>query len=250
MTPTRGACVLAAVVAALVAALALSGCGTGGLTEENADIGRGKQLFVESCGSCHALADAGAQGRIGPDLDAAFATLRSDAPGQGFHESTIRDVVRGQIAYPVEDTPTGKPGMPANLVTGEDADAVAAYVAAVAGNTQEGVATIATPSPPPPAVRPGEQGPGRTTTDEGDGSQAAADAKSLFTSAGCGGCHVLADAGGQGTTGPNLDESKPSADESREQIANGGGGMPAFKDQLSEDQIDALAEYIASVAGK
>jgi mono/diheme cytochrome c family protein len=31
---------------------------------------------------------------------------------------------------------------------------------------------------------------------------------------------------------------------------NGGGGMPAFKGILSTQQINALAKYIASVAGK
>ena len=48
---------------------------------------------------------------------------------QGFDVSTIRDVVRGQIAYPETKTAEGKTGMPANLITGQDARDVADYVA-------------------------------------------------------------------------------------------------------------------------
>ena len=36
--------------------------------------------------------------------------------------------------------------------------------------------------------------------------------KEVFESAGCVGCHTLADAGATGTVGPNLDEAKPPAD--------------------------------------
>lgn len=108
--------------------LAAAGCGSTGHTT-GGDSARGKQLFVAKCGSCHTLADAGTQGTIGPNLDWAFRVVRE----QGFAESTIRDVVRGQIAYPVQRPATGEPGMPANLVTGDDADSVAAYVASVAG---------------------------------------------------------------------------------------------------------------------
>ena len=116
--------------AVLIAALAATGCGSGGLTGAG-DAARGKELFVNEgqCGSCHVLADAGTKGVIGPNLDDAFLQARHD----GLGEATIRAVVRDQISYPVEEPSTGSPGMPADLVTGEDADAVAAYVASVAG---------------------------------------------------------------------------------------------------------------------
>lgn len=126
-------------LAACLAALALlaAGCGTGGLARKG-NAAEGKTLFVEKCGGCHTLADAGTSGTVGPNLDSAFAGPRQE----GFEESTMRQVVRGQIAYPVQ-SPSGvtvvdgeeqrPPGMPANLVTGDDADAVATYVASVAG---------------------------------------------------------------------------------------------------------------------
>ena len=93
------------------------------------DAARGKELFKAKCGPCHTLADAGTKGVIGPNLDDAFRQSRADGLGEG----TIRAVVRGQISYPIEEPTTGSPGMPADIVTGDDADAVAAYVASVAG---------------------------------------------------------------------------------------------------------------------
>ena len=67
----------------------------------------------------------------------------------------------------------------------------------------------------------------------------------VYASAGCGSCHVFAAAGSSGTAGPNLDESDVTYDEAVEQIANGGGGMPAFKDRMTEDQIRTVAEFVA-----
>jgi mono/diheme cytochrome c family protein len=220
---------VAPLVALALSVLTAAACGTVGRTAEG-DVSRGKQLFTENCGSCHTLADAGTRGRVGPDLDEAFANLRSDQPGQGFKESTIRDVVRGQIAYPVEEPVTEAPGMPANLVTGEDADAVAAYVASVAGLPVRGGSA---------------QAAGGQT---GDGGGGETDGKAVFT-ANCGSCHTLADAGTSGTIGPNLDEAKPSRALAVERVTNGKGAMPSFKGQLSEEQIQAVAEYVAENAG-
>jgi mono/diheme cytochrome c family protein len=115
--------------AAVAAALLTAGCGSVGYTDGSGDRGHGKELFIKTCGSCHTLADAGTTGTIGPNLDYAFLQSRKD----GLGEDTFVQVVRGQIAYPVQHPVTGQPGMPANLLTGQDAEDVAAYVAAVAG---------------------------------------------------------------------------------------------------------------------
>jgi mono/diheme cytochrome c family protein len=212
----RAAGLLLAALGAVVVVAA--GCGSVGRTTEG-DATLGKRLFSEQCGSCHTLADAGTQGTIGPNLDNSFATVRND---HGFAESTLRDVVRGQIAYPVEAPPTGEPGMPADLVTGDDADAVAAYVAMVAGTD----ATVAGP-----------------TEAAGGG-----DGRSIFTSS-CSSCHVLAAAGASGTVGPNLDETRPSLELAIDRVTHGQGAMPAFGDSLSEEQIRAVAEFVAENAG-
>ncbi len=106
----------------LAVALTAAGCGTGGIASGPSDLNAGKRLFVQQCGACHTLAAAGTQGKVGPNLDDAFKYSRK----QGFAESSIENVVLDQIRI-------AEPPMPANLVTGQDAQNVAAYVASVAG---------------------------------------------------------------------------------------------------------------------
>ena len=90
----------------------------------------GRALFVEKCGTCHALGEAATTAEIGPDLDAAFA----DARASGMDDDTIEGVVQSQIANPREADPEDTNiYMPADLVEGQDAEDVAAYVAEVAG---------------------------------------------------------------------------------------------------------------------
>jgi mono/diheme cytochrome c family protein len=74
--------------------------------------------------------------------------------------------------------------------------------------------------------------------------------KQVFETAGCAGCHTLKDAGATGTVGPNLDDLKPSKATVAHQVEVGGGAMPSFKGQLSDAQIQAVAAYVSSVAGK
>ena len=131
---------------ALVAAVAVIAAGCGAVNHitngqvASANIGEGKALFMmdtlpggkPGCATCHTLADAGTSGTVGPNLDNAF---RYDKL-QGFQLSTIRDVVRGQIAYATSHPGTDEPGtttpvigMPDNLLRGEQARDVAVYVA-------------------------------------------------------------------------------------------------------------------------
>ena len=78
----------------------------------------------------------------------------------------------------------------------------------------------------------------------------AAAGKAVFKSAGCVSCHTLKDAGATGTVGPNLDEAKPPASRVVDRVTNGKAVMPSFKGQLSEKQIQDVAAYVSSVAGK
>jgi mono/diheme cytochrome c family protein len=94
------------------AALSSTACGGSG-SGQGALHGRGGQLFVNNCGSCHTLAAAGTRGTVGPDLDALLAGRRRD---------DLDQVVRDQID-------TGGGAMPAGILTDGDADAVAGYVA-------------------------------------------------------------------------------------------------------------------------
>ena len=79
-------------------------------------------------------------------------------------------------------------------------------------------------------------------------TQGTANAEALF-SENCSSCHTLAAANASGKVGPNLDDPKPSKEAVAEQVTNGGGGMPAFGGQLSSAEIEAIAEYVARVAG-
>ena len=189
----------------LATALLAAGCGTGGISK-GGDADQGKKLFLDKCGGCHTLADAGTHGTQGPNLDDAFAPSLK----QGVEQVTIEQVVRDQIELAVAP-------MPQDLVTGSDADAVAAYVAGVAGKP--------------------------STT------KASTNGKDIFA-ANCGSCHTLADAGTNGTVGPNLDKLKPPENVAERQVINGGGAMPPFKGTLTPAQITAVAKYVASAAGR
>ena len=91
---------------------------------------------------------------------------------------------------------------------------------------------------------------GATQTQSDTGDNPSEEGAEIFASKGCTGCHTLAAANATGTTGPNLDEKKPSKAEAVTFITDGKGAMPSFKDQLDEEQIDAVATYVSENAGK
>jgi alcohol dehydrogenase (cytochrome c) len=99
------------------------------------------------------------------------------------------------------------------------------------------------------AFRLGENGSiTPTTTGTGTTTGAAANGEALF-SENCASCHTLAAANATGKVGPNLDQLKPEKSVVVKQVTNGGGGMPAFGGRLSTAQIEAIAAYVARVAG-
>lgn len=76
--------------------------------------------------------------------------------------------------------------------------------------------------------------------------------KTLFTRSAvpaCATCHTLKDAGSEGAVGPNLDELRPDATRVATALRNGLGNMPSYKASLSEEQILALARYVAQASG-
>jgi mono/diheme cytochrome c family protein len=205
--------------------VAASGCGT-----TNADITRGRVLFVKNCASCHTLAEAGTSGQQGPNLDDAFAAARS----VGENSDTIEGVVKAQVENPRPENGDPAVSMPADIVSGQDLDDVAAYVASVAG----------VPGAAPPKV------PG------GPGAQ-------VFATNGCGGCHTLAGVeGAGGTTGPDLSEVLPgqsaamieeSVVDPNAKIAKGypPNVMPSnFGQALSKEEIEQLVEFLIEKTSK
>jgi mono/diheme cytochrome c family protein len=86
-----------------------------------------------------------------------------------------------------------------------------------------------------------------TTTEEDGGGGTEGDAAAgemVFSEAGCGGCHVLEAAGSSGAVGPNLDDAKPPLELVVDRVTNGSGAMPAFKDDLSEEDINNVAAFV------
>jgi mono/diheme cytochrome c family protein len=73
--------------------------------------------------------------------------------------------------------------------------------------------------------------------------------KHVFLTAGCTGCHTLADAGSHGTVGPNLDQAKPAASLVFLRVTQGAGAMPSFKSQLSQKQIADVIAYVVKATG-
>lgn len=209
---------LLALVALAALVVAASGCGT-----TDADPQRGRELFRVKCGTCHTLAQAGSTAQVGPNLDAAFAAAREE----GNDSDTIEGVVKAQVEYPRPNNGNTAVSMPADIVTGQDLDDVAAYVGEWAG----------VPGAAPPMV------PG------GPGAQ-------VFANNGCGNCHTFAAAESGGVTGPDLDEVLPgqtdamvkeSIVEPNAQIAKGypPNVMPQnFGETLSPKEIEDLVQYL------
>jgi cytochrome c553 len=81
----------------------------------NKEFQRGKTLFRQTCWSCHTLSEAGAHGVTGPNLD------------------QIGPVTQQRVLNAIKIGGTGQGRMPAGLLQGADAQAVAYYVSHVAG---------------------------------------------------------------------------------------------------------------------
>jgi mono/diheme cytochrome c family protein len=209
---------LLALMALLALSVVASGCGT-----TDADPERGRTLFIQKCGECHVLAEAGSAGVIGPNLDHAFAAARAI----GNDSDTIEGVTKAQIEYPRESNGNSRVSMPAKLVTGQDLDDVAAYVGKWAG----------VPGAAPPEV------------DGGPGAQ-------VFANNGCGGCHTFAAAEEGGMVGPNLDEEIPgeSAASVKKMIVDPNAeiakGFPpnvmpqTYEQELTPKEVDDLVQYL------
>jgi mono/diheme cytochrome c family protein len=219
-----------------------AGCGTGGIASnaQRPDTQNGQTLFTSNCGGCHTLSAAGTTGTIGPNLDNAYAASVKEGFSQSSIENAVLDQIRlgsGQVAtyttskyfidhcLPPHSAKCFSQPMPANIVKGQDAIDVAAYVASVAGV-------------------------GGFTTSGGSFASLGTNGEAIFKGSGCSGCHTLAAAGATGTVGPNLDQLRPPMAIVVKQVTDGGGVMPAFKGKLTTAQINAVAQYVASSAGK
>jgi mono/diheme cytochrome c family protein len=67
----------------------------------------------------------------------------------------------------------------------------------------------------------------------------------VFDQASCGSCHTLAAAHSSGTAGPKLDGRSLDPAAVERIVRNGASGMPPFKDQLSDKQIQQVTDFVA-----
>lgn len=221
--PRRAACPAALALFGIVL-LTASGCGVA----EGGNVDRGRQLFTSKCASCHALKDSGSTGALqGPDLDAAFAQARAS----GMDSDTIAGVIKAQVENPRPSTSNPSVSMPADLVTGEDLDDVASYIASVAGV-------------------PGIEGP-QLPDDPG---------ATVFANNQCSACHTLSAADAAGTAGPSLDEVIPrqSAAQVKRSIVDPSAeltqGYPdimpkTFDQDISPQELNDLVSFLLEYSG-
>jgi mono/diheme cytochrome c family protein len=216
-----------ALAVAVVAALAATGC-----NKNSANVNEGKALFAARCSTCHQLADIGPGGGTqGPNLDDAFHAARL----AGMDSDTVAGIVKAQVENPRPSTQNPSDSMPAELATGQDLDAIAAYVGAVAGTGIK--------APPVPG---------------GKGGQVFVTAQPTS----CSSCHTLEAAHASATTGPNLDDVVPgmSAAEIKQSIVDPNakptpgypsGIMPSsFGQTIQPSDLTALIKFLMQYAGK
>ena len=254
---TRRRVLAAASILAIGAGVTACGSEDISPTVKNDDpaIARGADLFAERCAGCHTLDVVGAQGGATEIKD------RERVDGPNFN---VRRETPESVLYAIRNGGFSGAIMPENIVVGREADDVAAFLSKYAGQERKAEITPQQPAgggnanggstttPPttqsaPPATT---STPEAGTTSTGAGAeQANAQGKQVFTQS-CGSCHTLKDAATTGNVGPNLDDLKPDEATVQRQVTNGGGVMPAFKGQLSDAQIKAVAQYVSSVAGQ
>jgi sulfite dehydrogenase len=65
----------------------------------------------------------------------------------------------------------------------------------------------------------------------------------------CATCHTLKDAGATGAIGPSFDDLQPAPDRVIAALKSGIGAMPSYRASLSDEQMRALARYVAKASG-
>jgi cytochrome c551 len=120
---------LTAAAAAVVAALALSACGTQKINADNANptsaVHEGAVLFHERCGGCHTLKAAATHG----SATNVSQKERTDGPDLDFRKESVQDVL-----FAIRNGGFSGSIMPANVVVGPDAIKVAEFVSKYAGS--------------------------------------------------------------------------------------------------------------------
>ncbi|MGH2946429.1 MAG: c-type cytochrome [Solirubrobacteraceae bacterium] len=121
------------------AALALGACGEQGIQlAEDDPLYQGAQIFDQNCAGCHTLEVAGAKG----SAVEAGSRERRDGPNFNERQESVEDVL-----YAIRNGGFSSGPMPQNIVTGEEAQQVAEFVAEYSGREADRPATPGTAPP-------------------------------------------------------------------------------------------------------
>ncbi|HYP48349.1 MAG TPA: c-type cytochrome [Thermoleophilaceae bacterium] len=122
----------ATLACALIAAVLAAGCGGDiKVSEEQASLRQGAQLFVERCSGCHSLDQANSHGSKAPGNKQ--GEERTNGPN-----FNVRKISREDALYAIRNGGFSGAIMPANIVVGRDARLVAQFLAEYAGSNPAG----------------------------------------------------------------------------------------------------------------
>jgi len=109
-----------------LAAVMLTACGDKSSlpADESASIKQGAELFSQRCGGCHTLDKVGTEGSTTDVTD------RERGDGPNFN---VRKETDDNVLYAIRNGGYSGAIMPENIVVGEDADMVAAFLAKYSG---------------------------------------------------------------------------------------------------------------------
>jgi|SRR5215211_1881748 mono/diheme cytochrome c family protein len=137
---SRGPFIVFGVLIAVVAVIAYAAFAKEGSEEsvpvpvEQADEAA-KEIFATNCGTCHTLAAGGTDGVVGPNLDELIGGTPASEEPSAEDKLTTYESSYGRVLAAVVCGREGR--MPAGILQGSDAEEVAGFVAAYAGQLGE-----------------------------------------------------------------------------------------------------------------
>ena len=141
---------LALALLVVLAAAVLAACGSrSNSVDDTAQIEAGAQLFAERCDGCHALDVVGAEG------GALKINDRERVDGPNFN---VRKEEREQVLYAIRNGGYSGAIMPENIAVGEEAEAVAAFLAKYSGRGENESTNVDTPGGTGGSQAPASQG--------------------------------------------------------------------------------------------
>src|SRR5271167_2794820 len=126
--------IVVALALALVCALALSACGSqGDSVPKRSPYYRGSVIFRDHCSGCHTLAVVGAEG----SATSIKNRLRTNGPNFNYRKENVE-----QVLFAIRNGGFSGAIMPENIVLGDDAQAVASFLAQYSGSRRKNVPTV------------------------------------------------------------------------------------------------------------